>query len=476
MPWEIKESDGKFCVHKAGESDPLKCYSSKGEAEDYMKALYANSPDTHTALIDRYKNVDPNVGGGTDRDKMDEADFAGKDRSFPIKTPADVNDAARSIGRAKNNFSPEQIKKNIIRIAKRKGPAFVAQLPEDWKKELGIGKEKNGALYATVNGAETLIAKWNGSAWEPVNWPFHGSDFLLDDYVATRPGDPFRLFPFGVIVKNGKRREITPEYAATFKLPHFKPPIKLGSHEDPTPAGGHILRLEVRADGLYAIPELNDKGAQAIQDGAYRYQSPEVIWEGSLEDPTTGAPINGPLIVGDALLHTPHLGEAAALYTITPFNLGENKMSEDTVQVPKSLFDVFTSWFKKNAEPPAPACLSLSSQTNTRQRQLSVTNIRRKSRQCRLRPPRKRGLMNMPRTKDTKAEQKPEIVASMTNDQANWVVSQFKALSAQIAGNDVLTKTLGTEKEAPVNEDPQIAIDAQIKQCATRRKSIMQRP
>lgn len=86
--------------------------------------------------------MDPDVGGGVDRDKIPDADFAGKDRSFPIVTPGDVSDAASSIGRAgPDNYSSEQLKKNIIRIAKRKGPSFVAELPDSWKEEMGSNKE-----------------------------------------------------------------------------------------------------------------------------------------------------------------------------------------------------------------------------------------------------------------------------------------------------------------------------------------------
>lgn len=86
------------------------------------------------------RKTDPDVGGGVDRDKISAEDFAGRNRSFPIVTPADVDDAARSIGRAgADNFSSDELKANIIRIAKRKGDAFTAQLPEAWKKELGIG-------------------------------------------------------------------------------------------------------------------------------------------------------------------------------------------------------------------------------------------------------------------------------------------------------------------------------------------------
>ena len=63
------------------------------------------------------------------------------------------------------------------------------------------------------------------------------SMYLIDEYVNVTAGEPYRLFPFGKIIKGGKTREITRELAAKFKLPHFKPPIKRGSHNDDAPAG-----------------------------------------------------------------------------------------------------------------------------------------------------------------------------------------------------------------------------------------------
>jgi hypothetical protein len=163
------------------------------------------------------------------------------------------------------------------------------------------------------------------------------TSYFIDQFLSVKPGEPFRLLPFGTLVKNGRRREITPELARRFKLPHFMPAIKLGSHEDTTRAGGHIVALEVREDGLYAVPEFNDQGAAAIANGDYRYHSPEILWEGSLENPTTGDPITGPLIVGDALLHTPHLGENAALYSIEVKKIMENEQ----VTMPASLLERF---------------------------------------------------------------------------------------------------------------------------------------
>ena len=67
-------------------------------------------------------------------DKAKASDFAGKERSFAILAPEDVSAAARSIGRAGgDNFSPDQLRRNIIRIAKRKGAEFVAKLPKAWR-------------------------------------------------------------------------------------------------------------------------------------------------------------------------------------------------------------------------------------------------------------------------------------------------------------------------------------------------------
>lgn len=173
----------------------------------------------------------------------------------------------------------------------------------------------------------------------------HDTSFFIDSFTSVKPGEPFRLLPFGTLVKNGRRREITPDVARAFRLPHFRPAIKLGSHEDTTRAGGHIVALEVRDDGLYAVPEFNEQGAAAIANGDYRYHSPEILWEGALENPTNGDAITGPLIVGDALLHNPHLGENAALYSIEV-----KKNMDEQVTMPASAFDRLMAIFRP--EPP----------------------------------------------------------------------------------------------------------------------------
>jgi hypothetical protein len=182
------------------------------------------------------------------------------------------------------------------------------------------------------------------------------SDYLVDDFVTVVPGDPFRLFPFGRIVKDGKVREVTKDLAKRFKLPHWRPAIKLGSHGDDTPAGGFIVGLEVRDDGLYALPEWNDEGAAAMMRGAFRYHSPEVAWAGGFENPDTGEVSDAPTIVGDALLHMPHLGEAAALYSVEQVieqNGGKN-MTDDTMTVSVGLIDRLLAWREKQEPDPEP--------------------------------------------------------------------------------------------------------------------------
>lgn len=294
------------------------------------------------------------------------------------------------------------------------------------------------------------------------------STYLLDDFVNVKAGEPFRLFPFGNLVKNGKTRRITPEFAQQFKLPHFKPAIKLGSHQDVTPAGGHIIGLEVRDDGLYAVPELNDKGAEAIKDGAYRYHSPEVIWEdGALENPANGEMITGPLIVGDALLHMPHLGEAAALYSITT-RLEVNTMV-DTVEVPTSLWAKVEAFFSrllegevKQAEPEPEVEPAQEPDT------FAVVQAERDEYKAKLEQYEadKARLARVDafaaKLQGTKvAAGGAEMLASMTDEQAEWVMQQFAALSAQV-DETAITGEIGSQGD-PLPENPRLRLDALAK-------------
>ena len=60
------------------------------------------------------------------RDKLDSADFAGPDKSFPITSQTDVDAAAKLVGHAAD---PEAVKAKIKEIAKRKG----LSVPKEWE-------------------------------------------------------------------------------------------------------------------------------------------------------------------------------------------------------------------------------------------------------------------------------------------------------------------------------------------------------
>jgi hypothetical protein len=124
--------------------------------------------------------ADPNVGGGTDRSKIPAADFAGKNRSFPIVSPKDVADAAASIGRAgSDNYSSDQLKRRIIAIAKRKGAAFTAQLPKAWQEseashEVALEGDLIPLIEKAVKKDGTLKVKviqagWGSSGFYPAD-------------------------------------------------------------------------------------------------------------------------------------------------------------------------------------------------------------------------------------------------------------------------------------------------------------------
>jgi hypothetical protein len=139
------------------------------------------------------KDVDPDVGGGVDRDKIAAEDFAGKDRSFPIVTPADVSDAASSIGRAgEENYSADQLKANIIEIAQRKGPKFVSELPEKWREELDAKKgQVQDALAGTKapEAAGVIPSGRSGLAGPATGAPKDkGSTVAADHKPSSRSG------------------------------------------------------------------------------------------------------------------------------------------------------------------------------------------------------------------------------------------------------------------------------------------------
>lgn len=80
---------------------------------------------------------------GQKRSELKDSDFLFPEtRSFPIVTPQDIPDAISNFGRMKGNMSYDAFIKKLYNMAKRKGPEFVAALPQATKDKLGIKTSK----------------------------------------------------------------------------------------------------------------------------------------------------------------------------------------------------------------------------------------------------------------------------------------------------------------------------------------------
>lgn len=164
MPYKIVSQDNKFCVCKTdADGKPIKtlhCYDNHAAAVPYMRALYAAEEGKIA------KAIDPNVGGGVDREKLPASHFVFPDtRTFPIVTAGDVMDAVHSWGRYRGKHSFEEFKRRLIALAKRLG--FASSLPKDWKESKSMEMLLEMAVKAAYDQSRLDI--WTGlshNAWQ----------------------------------------------------------------------------------------------------------------------------------------------------------------------------------------------------------------------------------------------------------------------------------------------------------------------
>ncbi len=230
----------------------------------------------------------------SERQKMPEEDFAGKGRSFPIQTPEDVHDAAASIGRAGgDNHSPEELKANIKKIAKRKGPAFEAKLPAAWKVDacdsVSMAMSDKGPRFAMCLGE-------------------------LTDRVTRIP-----VAILGKFVKGVQKFAITRETMAKLIANFRKRPADTvidyehasefveAAQGQPIPASGWIKSIDDEPDAngiLWGTAEFTPRAAAMIESKEYRYISPVIDY--GARDKHSGES-QGPTLVSAALTNRPFL-------------------------------------------------------------------------------------------------------------------------------------------------------------------------
>lgn len=147
--------------------------------------------------------------------------------------------------------------------------------------------------------AEAAKPKWNmlfPMGGERFRQDFPGGKVLLDrDFLGT------------MLLNFKKLQERYKGKAGDFGLPitYFHP----DTSDDEVPpehklAGGWIIDLELRDDGLYALEKWNDDAKALINGDRIRYQSPEFAF--AWQDSSTGEN-QGPTLFGSSLLNNPFL-------------------------------------------------------------------------------------------------------------------------------------------------------------------------
>jgi hypothetical protein len=294
--------------------------------------------------------------------------------------------------------------------------------------------------------------------------------YLLDNFaILERLSDTLlkiRLFPFGRVIKDGVERIITPELAARFKLPHFRPPLKIGGHAVDAVGGGLIVGLEVGEDGLYGLVNVNDRGNQAIEEKQYGFHSPEVIWDdGFLEHPDTGEPIHGPLIVGDALVHTPHLGEAAALFSVEPIlDGGTDAMADNTVPVPIPFWEKLMARFDRPEDDPEPAPQPQVQQEDYaaeyQEAQGKIETLTAELHTLRAEQEREARVAHFATELPDEGEGLHALLAGLDEGDSEAIATRFKALYAQIEQQP--DADVGNAGNPDEGLDPSMALDAVV--------------
>lgn len=128
----IAPMDMMNTIEMAAGDTPIYMGASVMEAMGLLDGMEPMEGDMLAVRAAADRNATPK-----EREAMPAGDFVIPDsRNFPIITPDDVRAAVSSWGRYEGDVTFEQFKTDLIALAKRKGPDFVASLPKEWRDEM----------------------------------------------------------------------------------------------------------------------------------------------------------------------------------------------------------------------------------------------------------------------------------------------------------------------------------------------------
>lgn len=178
------------------------------------------------------------------------------------------------------------------------------------------------------------------------------------DYSA---GKPFRIFPIKKAKRGDREIDVTRERLAQMKenyesdRPRWKIPIYAGHPTDTNPDPpklGNAASLELRDDGLYAVPEYTDEGKRSVSGGEYQYSSPGVLWSinGSFYTDDQGNEFDN-VIDHIALTNRPYWGKDTMVFSSDPEVLEKNAEAGEIMERLTILEDRFQKLDEKVSEP-----------------------------------------------------------------------------------------------------------------------------
>lgn len=231
--------------------------------------------------------------------------------------------------------------------------------------------------------------------------------------------------------------------------------------------------MEAGADGLYGLVSLTEKGKKVIADKDYRYHSPEVIWEGgALENPATGELINGPLLVGVALLHNPHLGNDAALYHVEEQKIVEDKMENTEKTFPITFQQLKELFWRKDEVidevkvEPSPDINEFAAKIKEREEQIEL--LQTQIAEFEYANVRKGRVAHFAQELVNEGDEIHNLLADLDEEVAEKLTSRFKALYAQAKQEvDVAAGVPGNTEQ---NVTPAEALNATVLKFASENK------
>lgn len=284
--------------------------------------LHLNLDPILTKLL--LKDVDPSVGGGVDRDKLPDSDFAGKNRSYPIATEADVADALSSIGRADaDNYSHDELHSRILAIARRKG----FQVPESVESTEPGGMMPRTRARVDPNGPRRVDSDHGGRVPLPAD-----ISRTKHPAIAGSESELFDPYGFDVDISTPKLdmtaaavqyQNVSNEPARACYLCRFYDPDGDGDAECALVAGNirplgtcnlHEVPFGKTADSEAVPVQADDEDDAEMSDSAVlECALSEFVWGGEFQE---GSPIQ---IMRTGSFKHPQYGD----FTITPDDLQE---------------------------------------------------------------------------------------------------------------------------------------------------------